>query len=146
MRHLWPLLACACISDPGAIELDLTADFGVFAEQVQPALAMSCANPSCHGAKGRPLELYAVHQHRLEAADVHLDAPLNELELQLNYLRSCGFLVDLAEPESCMLLSKPLAEHAGGVHHAGGDQFIDASNPDYQRIFAWIDAALEERQ
>ena len=138
MTRLLPLLLMACVMGPGSEELVLEADFSRFIDEVQPALAYGCASPSCHGSADRPLQLYAVHQHRLNPDDVWADAPLTNAELYLNFHRACGFLLDLERPADCELVRKPLAIAAGGQRHGGGDQFNDTDNPDYRAILDWI--------
>jgi hypothetical protein len=70
--------------------------------------------------------------------------PLTDEELWWNFHRACAFLVGAYEAAECTLASKPLAPAAGGSPHAGGVQFEDTTNPDYQVLVEWIDAALEE--
>jgi len=138
MNRMLPLLLTACVVGPGNEQIVLEADFDRFVEEVQPILSSTCANPACHGSGDRPLELYAVHQHRLDPDDVWADTPLTTAELYLNFHRSCGFLLDLDQPKDCELVRKPLSVTAGGLHHQGGDQFNDRDNPDYLAILDWI--------
>jgi hypothetical protein len=41
------------------------------------------------------------------------------------------------DPEASPILTKPLAEAAGGTPH-GSKPFADASDPDYQALLTWI--------
>lgn len=141
MRTAALALAAACVTGPGGEPLALDVDYAVFVEDVQPVLSDRCANPACHGAQGRPLEVYAVHQHRLDPAEVFADTPLTPAELSLNFHRACGFLVDLERDDDCLLVRKPLAEAAGGVAHEGGDVWSDSSSPELQALRDWIEGA-----
>ncbi len=137
-----PLVALFALG--GCAELDAAdtltePDFEYFVEHVQPVLSSRCANPSCHGDSTRPLEVFAVHAHRLNPADVFVDAPLTEEELQMNYLRACGFLAIDGPASDSMIMLKPLAQEAGGGRHFGGAQFMDADAAGYRALETWID-------
>ncbi len=126
------------IDGPGQEELLLNADFVDFVEQVQPILDARCANPLCHGNSERPLEVYSVHQHRINPKHTYLDGELTEEELWRNFERACSFLTEIEDPDDCAILEKPLSEEAGGGEHGGGTQFQDKSTQDYQTIRDWI--------
>jgi hypothetical protein len=138
------LLAVGCIDGPGRDDAPMGASYDDFVERVQPILEASCGNPACHGAPERPLQVFGVHQHRLNPDEVWVDAPLSGQELALNFLRSCAFLLDIDEPESCRLLAKPLAESEGGIRHGGGVVFERTDDPDYLALLDWVEAALPE--
>ncbi len=138
-RHLLTALLLGWFS--GCIAGDETtpgfqdADFGLFVTEIQPLISESCANPSCHGDAKRPWQTFAVHQHRLDPADVFIDNPLSERELWLNYTRTIAFVGPTDEP----LLRKPLAPTKGGSDHVGGVQFESTDEYDYQVLQAWIE-------
>lgn len=143
---LLSLLACwsasGCLADEHQAWVPLpAADLQTFAAEVQPILAARCANPSCHGMAGRPLEVFAPQRHRADPADLHRDLPLTEAELAANFFRASAFLLDGRGPADCPLLTKPLAESAGGVAHVGGAQFYDTDEVEYARLLAWIEEA-----
>lgn len=141
-----PLIALAwvagCVDGTGEGLPLPEADAVSFEESVQPVLETRCANPSCHGNVRRPLEIYAVHQHRLDPADVFLDSPLTGEEMRLNEQRCRVFLMDLDDPADCLLLRKPLSTEAGGAEHGGGNQFEDAGDGEYLALEAWVSSAL----
>ncbi len=114
-------------------------DFEYFVDNVQPILSSRCANPSCHGESTRPLEVFAVHAHRLEPTDVFLDEPLTEEELWMNYLRASGFVAVDGPASDSLILLKPLAPEAGGGAHHGGTQFMDADCAGYRTLETWIE-------
>ncbi len=128
----------ACIDGPGDSHELLPGNFDAFVMNVQPELAASCANPSCHGTAGRPLEIYAPQQHRADPSRLHLDEALSEEELHDNHLRSGAFLIDLEQAADSALLTKPLARDAGGSDHSGGVQYPDVEEPGYRALLEWV--------
>jgi hypothetical protein len=62
---------------------------------------------------------------------------IGSLETMRNVLD--GGLIDYADPAASLLLTKPLAEDAGGVEHGGGDKFHDLEDSAYLDIRAWIE-------
>jgi len=138
-----------CVTGPGGSPAVTSPDLEQFVAEVQPVFASSCANATCHGDPARPLEIYAVHNHRLDPDDVYLDADLSEDELWLNYVGARTFIDELrwldgADADDSALLTKPLDPAAGGAEHTGGVQFFDAGERDYAIIRAWIADALQE--
>ncbi len=134
MSGLLTLLACLSPAEQ-ALEL---RDLESFEDQVQPVLAARCANPSCHGDAERPLELYALHFHRMDSAMLHRDTPLDHDELRANALRVLGVGVGL-EPARSPALRKPLAVEAGGQEHVGGALFGDTGAVDYRSLRSWLE-------
>lgn len=135
-------VATGCLQPGDTVRIALDADTTWFADGVQPVVATRCSNPSCHGTAQRPLELYAVHQHRLDPADVYLDQPLTDAEIEANLLRVCAFLWGAPNARQSELLRKPLAVEAGGMAHEGGTIFGDRDHHEYRVIEAWADDAL----
>jgi hypothetical protein len=43
-----------------------------------------------------------------------------------------------------LLLTKPLAESAGGVSHGGGELFANTSDPDYLHIRFWAESVVDD--
>lgn len=133
------LLASACTLGGEPEDFPVSGDVVAFAEQAQPVFAARCASPSCHGSVERPLSLYAVHRFRIDPADANLDAPLSDEELHYNLLRASAFLLDIDHASQSLLLTKPLA------HHAGVEVFVDDADYDCRRLRSWIEGALQER-
>ncbi len=103
---------------------------------IQPIWDRSCAQTSCHGDPNRPYRLYGRLGLRLPG---HLgESTLSESESLANLRMSQGFLSATRVPERSLLLRKPLRDTAGGVGHAGGDQFYDRIDPDYLEMLCWL--------
>ena len=139
-------LACAaCVSGPGEMAAPPAPDWDMWVDEVQPVLAEHCANPSCHGNVDRPLEVFAVHRHRLDPADTYLDAPLTTEELTVGYEKARAMIVPGEYADDCLLLRKPEPTHLGGAPHQGGVQFeAPEYDPDYQALRVWIELVAEE--
>ncbi len=117
-------------------------DYEVFVDAVQPVLVDRCSNPSCHGNAQRPLSLYAPQAHRLRPEDTFSDRPLSPEEKRANYDRARSFAVDVGGGP--LLLTKPLAEDAGGVRHLQGEAlFFSVDERDYRAIEAWLSEPQE---
>lgn len=164
MKSLLPFVAvlfAACVVDnPDRALPEL--DREVFDRAVQPVLARRCAFSDCHGTANRFLRIYARNRHRptggacasdddclrdwsclRQVCTFPISDELTALELNLNYDRVRGF-VDPEAPGESLLLTKPLAEEAGGLYHRAADQygtgldvFLDAADPDYQTLARW---------
>ncbi len=143
------LVLIGCVAGPGGESPATEPDLEWFISDVQPVLSASCANATCHGDPARPLEIYAVHNHRLDPEEVYLDGALSEQELWLNYRRASAFVDELtwqdeALADDCSLLSKPLDPASGGAEHTGGVQFFDTAEEPYEALRGWIADALKE--
>lgn len=132
------LLLGGCIDAAQEVEAFPAGGREGFIAQAQPVLGARCANPSCHGNASRPLSIYAVQRHRKNPDHVFLDAPLAEEELTHNFFQASAFLLGISHADESRLLSKPLAGHAGVA------VFSDKADHDYQRLRAWIEAALAD--
>lgn len=132
-----------CLAVVGCAGPDVAAEplelgpLDMFADTVEPHLEERCASGGCHAREERPLRLYAPGQLRADPARTWLDEGLDGDELLANARSLAAFALD-ATPEDCLALRKPLSVRAGGVHHGGGDQFVDASDPAYRAIERWL--------
>ena len=87
--------------------------------------ARRCGNAGCHdGRNASPL-----------------DVNLNSYSVPL--MRET---VNYSHPENSLLLRSALVQRAGGLPHAGGDVFKDASDPDYQTLLAYIRESATNKQ
>ncbi|MEE8398927.1 MAG: hypothetical protein V3S89_07965 [Desulfobacterales bacterium] len=71
------------------------------------------------------------HDSGHESMDLSGDAPST-------YTVVTDTRVDTPTPADSLILTKPLAEIAGGVSHGGGNRFTDTTDVDYQTILTWI--------
>lgn len=128
----------ACVTGAGSAELP-AADSADFQARVEPELGQRCANPSCHGTP-RPLEVYALFDHRADPGDLATDTPLTVAEHEANFDRARAFLVP-GDPTASLLLRKPLAPEAGGVAHGDGlVVYVTDDDPGWQAIADWAGA------
>lgn len=109
----------------------------VFAAEVEPVLEARCAQGGCHGRGDRPFVLFAPGAHRLDPARLHLAEPLDLQEVEIN-ARRLAVLAEARDPDRSLALRKPLALAAGGLHHGGGDVFVDRTDPGYRSIRRWL--------
>lgn len=130
------LLGCPQPSTTSVVD----ADYDVFVEQVQPVLEPRCSTPACHGNASRPLELYAVGWHRADPDDDFLEGQLDEDELVANFDRVSAFLARPAADS--LLLTKPLAEDAGGTPHVV-TIYEDTGEPEYEALLDWASGGDE---
>jgi len=131
------LAGCANV-EPGATEV-ARLDRVQFAATVQPILAESCANPSCHGRPERALSLYAPRRFREDPSRTYLDEPLTAEELEHNFCASSA-LVDPSAIDQSPLLRKSLGEKSGS-HHGGGVVFDGPNDDRYRTLRVWAEGA-----
>ncbi len=140
---LMPLLgACLGGPEPGLEPLH-SADLDYFGARVQPILDERCANPSCHGSSARPLEIFSIHQHRLDLSEVFMDGQLSAQEQWLNFQSARAFIQSSVATEDCALIKKPLAPNAGGAIHGGGTQYTSPTDPEILTLMQWVTLSLE---
>lgn len=145
----WPLAALAALVVVGCGPSDAppeqlpSPDYEQFSTSVQPLLIEGCANPSgCHGSPHRPFALYAPGAHRKDRADTYSTDGLTDEETRANYDRTRSFGVD--DGSGPPLLTKPLAEDAGGVEHLdGGDVYSSTDNRHFQTLRDWLEDSGE---
>jgi len=113
-----------------------TPDLAAY-DSVHPYLEGRCATLDCHGDPGRPLRLFS--ETGLRAPGVDRDAELQPQERMAN-----GWaLVSVdpgADPETHLLMLKPLAENEGGMHHVGDTVWATRDDPGYRCLLGWLRA------
>jgi hypothetical protein len=128
------LVLCGCDTAPPGDPAAPTGgqvfvvDAAVYAATVAPILTnKGCDNVVCHGGGLRgSFEL----------------SPFDDKDLDFDFIQVVRQL-NPQEPVASTLLTKPLAQAAGGdVHTAPSEQFgfMTVDDPDYQAILAWIEA------
>jgi hypothetical protein len=135
-------LAACDVAPPETEPLGPSGDRADFATYVQPVLRAGCASLDCHGDDGRPLRLYARNGLRRDVTMRGLDA--DDAELTANMLAIRGLEPDASAIEDNLLLLKPLSVDAGGVHHVGGDLFLDQNDRGYRCLHAWLRAGVSD--
>ncbi len=134
-----PLVLGACVG-PGLDARPITVGpMDVFVGEVEPVLEARCAQGGCHGRGDRPFVLFAPGALRLDPTRLHLAEPLDQAELEIN-ARRLAVLADPSDPERSVALRKPLAIDAGGLHHGGGEVFVDRTDPGYRTLRRWLEA------
>jgi hypothetical protein len=112
--------------DPPSGGQKYVLDYGVFVSTIDSLLTdHGCDNLACHGGGIRgTFQLSPV-----DDKDVDLDFAQVILQVNGN------------DPAASPLLTKPLAEAAGGaVHTDPTDAFASTNDPNYQTILSWIKA------
>ena len=140
--HLALGLAACAGEDQFAVSIESRGDAVDFAPYVQPVLEVGCASLDCHGDAGRPLRLYGRRGLRLDPTLRGLDA--SDEELAANIAAIDGIDPDAEQIEDHLVLLKPLAVSAGGIHHIGGDLWSDQSIAAYRCLHAWLRAGVSD--
>jgi hypothetical protein len=135
-------LAGCGYDDPGFDPTARSGELDSFAEYVQPVLQVSCASLDCHGNAGRPLRLYAKNGLRLIKELRGEDA--SDTEMQANIEAIDGLDPASIQVEDRLFLLKPLSVDAGGLHHIGGDLWIDQNDGTYRCLHAWLRAGVSD--
>ena len=127
-----PLVALGCVSAtappvPPSGGVTFAPSYAQFLAQVEPVLQRrGCdAGGDCHGGGPRG----ALELSPAGAKDLRFD--FDQVSLQVN----------VADPRSSRILTKPLALAAGGVPH-GVKVFADTSDTEYVAIRSWILAGV----
>jgi len=141
MVPLLALGACA-IDEQTTSVVDSPGTLGDFETYVQPVLQAGCASLDCHGNAGRPLRLYARNGLRIDVALRGEDA--SDGEMLSNIAAIAGLEPGVDKVEDHLLLLKPLAVEAGGLHHIGGDLWPDQSDAVYRCLHAWLRAGVSD--
>jgi hypothetical protein len=137
------LLAGACIyEEDGPAPIEASGTLDDFENYVQPVLQVGCASLDCHGNAGRPLRLYAKNGLRAEADLRGYKASFDEMRANILAIDGLDPFVDQIEDH--LLLLKPLAVDAGGIHHVGGDLWADQTDKVYRCLHAWLRAGVSD--
>ncbi len=113
-------------------QLDQTA----FAVSIQPILdARGCSQSTCHYRdKSAPNSGGPGGSFRIFDCSGTSCTPE---QLLANHDSAAG-MANITNPTDSKLLTKPLAQSAGGIQHLGGDIFLSTADPDYAAILGWI--------
>ena len=95
-----------------------------------------CATLDCHGDPGRPLRIYSETGLRALGRDRAL--PLDAAEIAANVESIVAVDPGAPDADHHRLVLEPLAPSAGGMHHVGGDVWLDRSDPGYVCLREWL--------
>jgi hypothetical protein len=114
-----------------------TLDYAGFRDRVQPVFLDKKAGLArcyvCH-SQGTPFRLQRLPEGR---------TAYNEEETRKNF-DAISRLVSPGQPDASRLLLMPLAHEAGGTEfHPGGKRWTAKTDPEWQRIAAWIKSAAK---
>ena len=129
------LAACSSV-EQGGLDVPAPGQLADYRAYVHPVLAAGCASLDCHGQPGRPMRLYAKHGLRLEASLRGQDERDDELIFNMKAIAALD--PEVATIADHLLLLKPLAVAAGGLHHLGGDLWPSPTDPAYRCLEAWL--------
>lgn len=136
------LVASCTVADQADLAVPQQGSLADFRTYVQPVLAATCASFDCHGNAGRPLKLYSMYSLRIDAAlRGHAES---DAELTANMQAIAGLDPEAAKVEDHLLLLKPLAVAVGGLHHVGGDLWLDQNDVQYKCLHAWLRAGASD--
>jgi hypothetical protein len=116
---------------------------------VRPVLVKSCAALACHGDVLRYFRVFGRNRLRYALAESDRNALLQPEEEVFDFDAARAY-VDAADPESSLLLLKPLDASRGGYYHGGaevfrqGDVFLSRDDADYRTLLAWVKGAKEK--
>jgi hypothetical protein len=126
--------------EPGAEGTISQLDHDVFQATIQGILdSRGCSQSGCHyrdktdpntGGPGGSLRIFEC-----------TGSSCTPDQLLANHDSAAG-MADITNPASSKLLTKPLAQSAGGIQHLGGDIFLSQNDPDYLAILSWIQSPL----
>jgi hypothetical protein len=112
------IVLAACTQPAGELQIR-DADPIVFRDTVYPVLLRDCGFAGCHGTHERFFSVFGPGRTRLDPATGIYD-PVTPTELSLSFTRARSMILP-EDPESSLLLRKPLARDEGGAGHKGDD-------------------------
>jgi hypothetical protein len=143
------LLLAACQSGLDQAHPLPVLDEPYFRCNVQPILTQDCGAFACHGDGRRYFRLFGRERLRLGGTEATRSSALTADERASNFDNARG-MVDAKNPAASLLLLKPLEQAAGGYYHRGalifngGNVFADTSDPDFKKLAAWVNGAVDD--
>ena len=136
---LWLIGGCGQVT-PGEEGSVGQLNHDTFKNSVQPILdSRGCSQQGCHfrdksnpnsGGPGGSLRIYECTGNSCSPS-----------QLLANDDSASG-MANMSDPVNSKLLTKALAEAAGGIQHLGGDIFLSSTDPDYVTLLSWIQNPL----
>jgi|GEM_PF-1227316 len=145
--------ACASVPDPARFtrisQPDATAFQGPDNLGVSYFLERRCGTLDCHGQVGRALRVYGRDGLRLpnDGGITPLSGDTTQAEIAANYRAVVGLepeqmsrvVAGGEDPETLLLLKKPLDIKFGGVQHKGGPVIASGhADPGYECLTTWL--------
>lgn len=133
-------------ADQGESYLEMS-DVGAYTEYVHPLLEGTCATLDCHGSRGRPLRLYSTTGLRIRD-DLRTPAgvpeiPATDEELAANVRSIDAVDQDEVDVDARFVLSKPISDTGGGIHHHGGQIWYGRDDVAYRCVRAWLTGSID---
>jgi hypothetical protein len=124
LAHREGLGGCANVAPAVTAPVDRGSDaYQTFVRDVQPILKLSCAYSTCHSSP---------------QADFFLTCGATDAQLDANYTRVSGFVVDRGtDVEQSEFLLRPLDPRAGGISHTGGIFYPSRGDAAWKKLRDW---------
>ena len=126
------LALIATIASIAPLAMGQSLDYETYKKTVEPIFTKKRAGHArcvaCHSASNNLFKLQPLAE----------GSSWTDEQSRKNF-ESVSKLVNLAKPDSSLILMHPLAQDAGGDEfHSGGRQFLSKDDPDWKAIAAWI--------
>jgi hypothetical protein len=126
------LALIATIASIAPLAMGQSLDYDTYKKTVEPIFTKKRAGHArcvaCHSASNNLFKLQPLAE----------GSSWTDEQSRKNF-ESVSKLVNLAKPDSSLILMHPLAQDAGGDEfHSGGRQFLSKDDPDWKAIAAWI--------
>lgn len=148
MLLLLPFLLIGCRGDLREAGPLPELDEAYFRCRVQPVLTKDCSAFGCHGDARRYFRVFARNRLRYGGTEEERNAFLRDSERAANF-DSARAMVSATDPDSSLLLLKPLNQPAGGYYHGARlqgttDVFETRDDPEFKILAAWVGGAKED--
>ena len=142
--------SCASIPDQNRFTVILTPDPGQYQQGVSFFMERRCGTLDCHGQDGRPMRIYGARGLRLpnDAGLTPATGDTTQAEQLANFRAVVGLQPEQMSrviasggqnPESLLLLQKPLGLDFGGARHKGGSVIASGlADPGYVCLTQWL--------
>jgi hypothetical protein len=129
------IAVAACTDTTQSTDTVAALDDMAYVRDVHPIIEARCGTLDCHGAANQPLRVFA--ETGLRSADNLRNQLITSDELIAN-VRALAAIDPGADPADNQIVSKPLAQAAGGLFHQGGEIWPDRQDPQYLCVLGWL--------
>lgn len=145
--------SCASVPDANRYTVILTPDPVQYQKGVSLFMERRCGTLDCHGQDGRPMRIYGARGLRLpnDAGLTPANGDTTSAEQLANFRAVVGLQPEQMSrvvasggqnPESLLLLQKPLGLEFGGARHKGGSVIASGqADPGYRCLTGWLENA-----